>query len=200
MGLLFALQPEMADSTPKRLHLTSHLRKMAVGLSFIFSGVFVGVMTLATAPLFKVMLVEGNFFDKIVVYFFASVLVVYPLLAGLCFTFEEHLILEQKPNKLFDITGYKKILFLRWNQFQVQNVALEELKEENWVGALNSAALKAKKAGTPNRYATKGHWMLILEKDNKKYTLEKRAKKEEISWLKYLIEKHFSASVNEAQI
>jgi hypothetical protein len=196
MGLLFALQPFEQKSTPTRLYLRSHFRRFAMGGSFIFAGLFLGVMTLAAFPLFKLMLEEGSWFDYLIVGFFATVLTLYPILAALCFLFEEHVTLDKQANGLYKLTRYRKILFFKWGYRTLENFKLSDIQEENWVGALNSAALKAKKKAVPNRYATKGHWMLILKDNNgDDFVIERRAKKEEIEWLKFLIEKHFHIAI-----
>ena len=191
MGLLFALQPQPRKSTPDRLKLRSHFRKFAMGGAFLFVAVFLGVMTLAAAPLFKLMQQEGGFWDQVIVGFFVSVLVTYPLIAFLCFSFEENVIISRREDGLFDLERFKKIAFLRWGRSSAEGFSLSDLKEENWIGALNTASLKSIATQKKDRYATKGHWMLTLEKNSQKITLERRARKEEIDWLKFLIEKHF---------
>lgn len=192
MGLLFALQPFEQSSTPKLLYLRSHFRRFAMGASFIFAGLFLGVMTLAAYPLFKLMLEEGGWFDYFIVGFFATVLVIYPVLAALCFLFEEHVTLEQSQGDLYKLTRYRKILFFKWGYKTIEGFKLSDLQEENWVGALNAAALKSNKKAIASKYATKGHWLLILKNvSGEDFVLERRAKKEEIEWLKFLIHKHF---------
>jgi hypothetical protein len=191
MGLLFALQPQPRKSTPDRLNLRSHFRKFAMGGAFLFVAIFLGVMTLAAAPLFKLMQQEGGFWDQIIVGFFVTVLITYPLIAFLCFSFEENVIISRRTDGLFDLERFKKIAFLKWGKASAKGFELNDLKEENWIGAVNAASLKAKAAEKKDRYATKGHWMLTLEKNYQKMTLERRARKEEIDWLKFLIEKHF---------
>lgn len=195
MGLLFALQPQPRKSTADRLKLRSHFRKFAMGGAFLFVAVFLGVMTLAAAPLFRLMHEEGGFWDQIIVGFFVSVLVTYPLIAFLCFSFEENVIISRRTDGLFDLERFKKIAFFKWGKSYAEGFRLDELKEENWIGALNAASLKAKVSQKKDRYATKGHWMLTLEQNSKKMTLERRARKEEIEWLKFLIEKHFRGEV-----
>lgn len=192
MGLLFALQPFEQKSTPTRLYLRSHFRRFAMGGSFIFAGLFLGVMTLAAYPLFKLMLEEGGFFDYLIVGFFVTVLTLYPILAALCFLFEEHVTFDQQKDGTYKLTRYRQILFFKWGYRTLGNFKLSDIQEENWVGALNAAAIKANKKAIPNRYATKGHWMLMLKDiDGEDFVIERRAKKEEIEWLKFLIEKHF---------
>ena len=195
MGLLFALQPQPRKSTPERLQLCSHFRKFAMGGAFLFVAVFLGVMTLAAAPLFKLMQQEGGFWDQIIVGFFVSVLVTYPLIAFLCFSFEENVIISRRTDGLFDLLHFKKITFLKWGKFKAEGFTLNDLKEENWIGAVNTASIKAQTNEKKDRYATKGHWMLTLEQNSKKLTLERRARKEEIEWLKFLIEKHFRGEI-----
>lgn len=196
MGLLFALQPYEQSSTPSLLYLRSHFRRFAMGGSFIFAGLFLGVMTLAAYPLFKLMLDEGGWFDYIIVGFFVTVLTLYPILAALCFLFEEHVTLEKGSDGLYTLIRYRKILLFKWGYRVIKNFKLSDIQEENWVGALNAAALKAKKKAVPNKYATKGHWMLVLkDQEGEPFVLERRAKKEEIEWLKFLIEKHFHVAV-----
>lgn len=162
-----------------------------MGGTLIFAGLFLGVMTLAAFPLFKVMFEEGGFFDQLIVGFFVLALVLYPILAAFCFLFEEHLLLEKRPDGLFDLKGYRSILFFKWNRKNIEGFQLGNIQEENWVGALNAAAIKANKKTKPDRYATKGHWMLVVKKNDENLVIERRAKKEEIEWLKFLIEKHF---------
>lgn len=193
MGLLFALQPFEERSDAATLHLRSHFRKFAMGGSFFFAGMFLGVMTLAAFPLFKLMLAEGGIFDKLIVGFFVTVLILYPILGAICFLFEEHVVLEKTPQGLFNLNSYQQLVFLKWHKKKLEGFKLEDLKEENWVGLLNAAALESKsKNHKPNRYATKGHWLLTLKKPNgDTHVIERRAKKEEIEWLKFLIEKHF---------
>ena len=188
MGLLFALQPFPPKSDANTLHLRSHFRKFAMGASLIFAGLFLGVMTFAAAPLFQLMRSEGGFIDQVIWIFFATVLILYPILAAICFLFEEHSILERQNSGLYHFTSYKQLLFIKWDRKSKQNFRLEDLVEENWVGALNAAALEKSKS----RYATKGHWLLLLKDAKKDLVIERRARKEEIDWLKFLIEKHFS--------
>ncbi len=195
MGLLFALQPQPRKSSPDCLKLRSHFRKFAMGGAFLFVAVFLGVMTLAAAPLFKLMHEEGGFWDQIIVGFFVTVLVTYPLIAFLCFSFEENVIISRRADGLFDLERFKKIAFFKWAKVSAQGFSLNDLKEENWIGAVNTASLKAEKNEKKDRYATKGHWMLTLEQKSQKMTLERRARKEEIDWLKFLIEKHFRGEV-----
>lgn len=193
MGLLFALQPYEETSTPTVLRLRSHFRKFAMGGSFIFAGLFLGVMTLAAFPLFKLMRAEGGWFDQIIVGFFALVLVLYPIAAAVCFLFEEHVMLTRRSDGLYDLKAFRQVLFITWAKKSREGFTLADLKEENWVGLLNAAALKSKKAGKPDRYATKGHWLLTLkDAAGEPFIIERRAKKEEIEWLKFLITKHFS--------
>lgn len=163
-----------------------------MGGSFIFAGLFLGVMTLAAYPLFKLMIEEGGWFDYLIVGFFVTVLGLYPILAALCFLFEEHVILEKKSDSSFSLTRFRKILLFKWGYKVLQNFDLKDIQEQNWVGALNAAALKANKKAIKDKYATKGHWMLTLKDANgDDFVIERRAKKEEIEWLLFLIKKHF---------
>lgn len=171
-----------------------------MGGSFLFFAMFMGVMTLAAAPLFKLMHQEGGFFDQIIVGFFCFVLIAYPLFGILCFTFEEHAIFIKRPDGLFDMKAYKTIAFIKWNRKKYERFRLEDLREENWIGKVNAAKIKAESSGAKDRYATKGHWLLILGEGQEKITIERRARKEEIAWLKFFIEKHFDEpAVNQPQ-
>jgi hypothetical protein len=192
MGLLFALQPRPELSTPNSLRLRSHFRKFAMGGSFLFFAMFMGVMALAAAPLFKLMRQEGGFFDQIIVWFFCLILVIYPIFAFLCFSFEEHAIFSKRSDGFFDLQTYKTIAFIKWGEKKLERFRLDDLTEENWIGKVNAASLKASQAGKKDRYATKGHWLLTLKSADQKITIERRARLEEIQWLKFLIEKHFN--------
>ena len=197
MGLLFALQPQPDKSTVKCLRLRSHFRKFAMGGSFLFFALFMGVMTLAAAPLFKLMRQEGGFWDQIIVFFFIGVLILYPLLAFLCFTFEEHVIFTRRADNFYDLKLYKTLALMRWGEKNVRGFLLSDLKTENWIGQINAAALNSSRTQTRNRYATKGHWLLMLKSPEHPETnvrIERRARKEEIEWLRYLIEDHFNES------
>ncbi len=191
MGLIFALQVDPKNENPKVLHLKSHFRKFAMGGSMLFGGVFLGVMPLAADPLFKLMRTEGGFFDLLLVGFFYSVLIAYPILAAICFLFEENVFIKSLGDGRYSIDKYRSVLFVKWKKEKLDSFKLEDISEENWIGALNTAAIKD---GQKTKYATKGHWLLVAKNKSSSLVLERRAKKEEIQWLKFLIEKHFKVS------
>ncbi len=189
MGLVFALQPDLRKSKPGHtLVLKTSKRRFSLGAGLFFGAALLGTMYTAAKPLFEVLWNEGGFFDKILTAFIVGSIVIYPLVALLSWSLEETVILEKtnesaerplKIKKFFSLLGFK------WGQKSTVTNSLSEFKIENWKGALNMAALNEKSA--PNRYATKGHWILRAAGID----LEKRAKRDDIEILKTQIENFF---------
>lgn len=195
MGLLFKLKIDLRDSQGPRLSLASTKRKIAMGGAFLFGAVFLGVMTFAALPLFKLFWEQGDTFDRLVVIFFASALVIYPIFVFICLAFEDRCILTLNPqtNKI-DLVRFKKIFFIKFYQEKLSGLRYpEDFHIENWREALNVAALSKNPDAKLKQYATKGHWMMLAKDGNgKKVVFERRAKKEDIEWLQLLIEQYFS--------
>jgi hypothetical protein len=67
---------------------------------------------------------------------------------------------------------------------------LDDLEIVNWKGAVNMASLQAQRKGTPDRYATRGHW-LLRPKMHPEWIIERRAKRDDVDWLLAQIDAYF---------
>lgn len=193
MGLLFSLQPDLRLSGPQKLHLQSAKRKFFMGGVLFFGACILATMYLAAAPLFEVLWSEGTFWDKVLAAFFRFSVVAYPLFAISCFLYFDNAILVAQGNGLYSLKAYKSLVGIKFNKRSAHDFKLSDLVIHNWKGSVNTAAIDSAKAGKEDRYATKGHWILSApSKNNTLVNIEKRAKKDEIIWLKSQIEMYFS--------
>lgn len=158
----------------------------------MLGGVFLGTMFYAALPLFEKFLEEGALFDKFVAYFFYTAVLCYPALAILCFSFEQVTKVRLVDGE-FELETYKRMLFMKWAKRKLRFKNFAELEITNWKGAVNTASIKAEEAGVKDRYATKGHWMLIGRPSNEsEVVIERRARKDDIEWLLTQMESHFA--------
>ncbi|MBS1983652.1 MAG: hypothetical protein JST16_05720 [Bdellovibrionales bacterium] len=188
MGLVFPLQPDLRASKPQTLVLSSSKKKFGLGGSFVFGGVLLGTMFLAASPLFKIFWEQGNWFDRMITLAVITPIVCYPILALICWFYQERVSIQKRADGHYDCSADERVFGLRWNKREATRVDLHQLQVENWVGSRNVAS----SSGTPDRYATKGHWMLMLNRGTEPIRLERRAKKEEIDFLKAQIDAFFS--------
>jgi hypothetical protein len=188
MGLLFAIQPDLRRSTPDKLVLRSTKRRFGLGGGFLFGAALLGTMFLAASPLFKVLWNEGGYFDKFITLFFYVPIFLYPVVAFVCWFFEEVVLLQRRPDGLFDLEAYEKVLGFRWNRRALSALSPASLSVENWKGAVNTASIEAQKRGKTDRYATQGHWILKARPPAEGLMVERRAKREEVELLKAQIE------------
>jgi hypothetical protein len=181
MGLIFAIQADLRKTTPKKLVLKSSKKKFGLGGSMLFGAALLATMYTAAFPLFDLMWKEGNYFDKAIAIAVCLPIILYPILALGCFMYQEIIFIE-KMDGYFRLEAFEKLGPLVWNKRNEEKLSLNDFKIENWKGALNQAALDAIKRGIPDKYATRGHWMLKLRKDNndRELILERRARKDEI--------------------
>lgn len=195
MGLLFSLQPDLRLSRPRKLFLQSAKRKFFMGGVLFFGACILGTMYLAAAPLFAVLWSEGTFWDKVIAGFFKVSVVLYPLFAVSCFLYFDNAIVEELPHSpdKFRLFAYKTILGIRFDKRSAEEFELKDLRITNWKGALNTAALDAAREERQDRYATRGHWILSAPNaQGELVAIEKRAKRDEVEWLRSQIELYFS--------
>jgi hypothetical protein len=195
MGLLFALEPDLRSSTDSKLVLRSSKKKFGLGMGMLLGGTFLGTMFYAAKPLFDTFLAEGAAFDKFLAIFFTGVVCCYPLIAAICFLFEKLVIID-KSNGAYKLVAKNKVAFLEWGKKFVAPFKLADLEVKNWKGALNTASLKAQEKGVEDRYATRGHWFLEVSG----LVLERRARRDDIDWLKAQIETYFHESPHSPQV
>ncbi|MBP7845372.1 MAG: hypothetical protein KA116_11210 [Proteobacteria bacterium] len=196
MGLLFAVEPDLKASNDYKLLLKSSKKKFGLGMGMLLGGTFLGTMFYAAKPLFDTFLREGALFDKSLAIFFTVVVALYPIFAAICFLFEKVVVISKK-NSTYDLETKNKVLFLEWGKHLVKDVSLNELDIKNWKGAINTAAIKAQENGQNDRYSTRGHWFMeVTDKKNpkNKIVIERRARKDDIDWLKAQIESYFHES------
>ncbi len=193
MGLLFSLQPELRHSNPRKLFLQSAKRKFFMGGVLFFGACILGTMYLAAMPIFEALWSEGGFWDKAIAGFFNVSVVAYPLFAISCFLYFDNAVFEALGDGKFSLYAYKSILGIRFDRRRAHGFKLTDLYIHNWKGAVNTASIEAQKAGREDRYATRGHWILSAPNvDGQLVAIEKRAKRDEIEWLKSQIEAYFS--------
>lgn len=192
MGLVFALQPDLRRSQPDALVVRSTKKKFGLGGSFVFGGALLGTMFVAAQPLFKLFWTQGGFFDRLITIAVMTPIVMYPLLALLCWFYEERFTLRRRTDGRYDLDAAEGVFGIRWNRRSAQAVALSELSVDNWTGSRNVAALSAAESGKTDRYGTRGHWMLNLHHPGAEFRLERRAKREEVELLKAQIEAYFA--------
>lgn len=194
MGLLFSLQPDLRLSGPRKLFLQSAKRKFFMGGVLFFGACILATMYLAASPLFDVLWSEGTIWDKFIAGFFKFSVIAYPLFALSCFLYFDNAILEQHADSknLYSLKAYKSLLGIRFDKRHVGSFELKDLRIHNWKGAVNTASIEAAQSGREARYATKGHWILSAPNANGDLiSIEKRAKRDEIEWLKSQIEVFF---------
>jgi len=191
MGLVFALQPDLRKSNDVELVLRSNPRRFSIGMAFLFGAALLATMHSAAAPLFEVFWNEGNFFDKALTSFIYFSIYSYPAVALACWFYQERVCIRKRDNDFLILVtrGLPKITWFK-KEFAIKNV--EDLRIENWKGAVNMAALER----NPTRYATKGHWMLkaVLQQEKQDIVIEKRAKKEDIEDLYLQIKQYFTSA------
>lgn len=200
MGLVFPVHPDLKRSRGSTLILSSTTKKFSIGGSLLFLGLVLAAMYLATAPLFEIMWNQGGLFDKILVGFFYSLIYIYPFATLICWFYKEKLVLRKLEDGSFLLRSELRIGPIPLRTQESSSLGLEDLDVQNWRGSVNIAAIesgsKSKSSKSPEkarkaRYATKGHWVLLLQ-SNPQFTLEKRARREDIDWLKAQIEAYFS--------
>ena len=140
MGLLFALQPNKRRSREDLLFLHTSKKRVGLGMGLMLGGFFLGTMFYAALPLFEKFLEEGAFFDKAIAAFFYAVTFAYPLLAFLCFSYEQVTTLKKTIGG-FELETFQRMLFFKWAHYKTCINNLSELEVTNWKGALNTAAL-----------------------------------------------------------
>ncbi|HVJ64709.1 MAG TPA: hypothetical protein VM901_05590 [Bdellovibrionota bacterium] len=193
MGLLFSLQPELRLSNPRKLFLQSAKRKFFMGGVLFFGACILGTMYLAATPIFDALWSEGGFWDKAIAGFFRVSVVAYPLFAISCFLYFDNAVLETRDGETFSLYAYRSLVGIRFARRRAEGFRLADLRVHNWKGAVNTAAIEAERSGNTDRYATRGHWILSAPKaSGELIDIEKRAKRDEIEWLKSQIELYFS--------
>jgi hypothetical protein len=193
MGLLFSLQPDLRLSNPRKLFLQSAKRKFFMGGVLFFGACILGTMYLAAMPIFEALWSEGGFWDQVIAGFFNFSVIAYPIFAASCFLYFDNAIIESLPDNKFSLYAYKSLLGIRFDRRKAESFRLSEMQIHNWKGAVNTASIEAQKAGREDRYATRGHWILSAPNaSGDLIAIEKRAKKDEVEWLKSQIEIYFS--------
>lgn len=190
MGLVFPVHPDLKRSRGSTLILSSTTKKFSIGGSLLFIGLVLAAMYLAAAPLFEVMWKQGGLFDKVLVGFFYSLIYIYPLATLICWFYKEKLVLRKLEDGSFLLRSEIRIGPIPIKTRENSAASLADLDVQNWKGAVNMASIESSK-GAKTRYATKGHWVLLLQ-NNPEFTLEKRARREDIDWLKAQIEAYFA--------
>jgi hypothetical protein len=87
----------------------------------------------------------------------------------------------------FSLQAWTQFYKFKWNHREIPAAELEKLDIVNWRGAVNVASIESKRSTSPNRYATKGHWMLVYPNSalaEGRIVIEKRAKREDIELLR----------------
>jgi len=189
MGLVFPLQVDLRRSRPSSLVLTSTTKRFTVGGSFLFIGLVLAAMYLAAAPLFDIMWEQGGFLDRALAAFFYGIVYAYPVVCLVCWFYKSSVVLEAREGKLLVRTA-KTLGPLKWGRSSFESAGINELEVDNWKGAVNVAAVTSQTKGRQDRYATRGHWMLKF-KSQPGTILERRAKREDVDWLKAQIEAYF---------
>lgn len=189
MGLLFPVQPNLRHSQEESLVLESSTNRFSVGLSFLFVGLIIATMYIAAAPLFDRMWEEGALFDKALTAFFYGIIILYPIVAFVCWGYREKVRISRNKDGRFKINRQLLIAFIKLKEKEIDDVSFEELQMTNWKGAINVAAL-SKQNQDMARYATRGHWLLNV-KDQPDWVIERRARKEDIEWLMAQIKGYF---------
>lgn len=179
MGLVFPLQTNLRKSKPDALALVSTTKRFTVGSTFLFVGLVLITMHLAAAPLFKIMWEQGQFFDKVLTGFFYGIVVLFPFISLLCWFYQSKVTIQKSQDGNFNILTEKRLGPIKWNKNSYHLSNLDNLEIVNWKGALNMAAIQSQTAPKPDRYSTKGHWILRIKNQNQS-SLEQRAKKEDI--------------------
>lgn len=195
MGLLFAIQPDLRRSTPEQLVLRSNKRRFGLGGGFLFGAALLGTMFLAASPLFDVLWNEGGLFDKAITLFFYVPIFLYPVIAAVCWFYEEVAYVRRRPDGHFDVEAFDRLFGFRWNRRFVEKITPEALSVENWKGAVNMASLEATQKGKTDRYATQGHWLLRLRPESSEMLLERRAKRDDIETLESQIRTFMSEQI-----
>jgi len=154
----------------------------------IFVGLLLGLMYLAAAPLFRLFWNEGGFFDRAMVLGFYGLIGLFPFAVLFCWFFEEVVTLHRAPDGSLRVEAFRRFLGVKWGQSTAASVGPENLMIANWKGAENVASIEAKENGQTDRYATKGHWLLLARVPGTELILERRAKREEIEELRAQIE------------
>jgi hypothetical protein len=194
MSLVFPLQPSRprkAPNSPDELLLKTTSKRFTVGSTLIFIFLILLSMFLAAGPLFKTMLEQGTWFDYLLAGFFYSMLYVFPLIALLCWFYQESLFIK-KSGRGFELHYSKSFGPIHFSKKDLMIASFDELKIQNWIGSRNMASIQPDPSAPEQlRYATRGHWMLQVEQDGRRVVLERRAKKDEIEWLKAIIVHHF---------
>ncbi len=192
MGLVFPLQPVRRRSTPQRLQLQTTSKRFTVGGTLIFIALILFSMYLAAGPLFQSMMEQGAWLDKLIALSFYSTLFVFPLIALLCWFYQERLLIEAEDAGAFRFQYRRSFGPFTIQKASTEIPSLEQLQVHNWIGSRNMASI----APDPNapeqkRYATRGHWMLSVPNNGGVLTVERRAKREEIDWLAAVIRHYF---------
>ena len=189
MGLIFPLQVDTRKTKSDQLVLKSTAKRFGVGGSLIFGAVFLGTLFHAASPLFKVLWEEGNLFDKSLTAFFYAPIVLYPIAALGCWFFQEKVVVTKaSPTQVFPLNyeAFDSLFGIRWGRRSGQIDSIEQLQVVNFQESRNMAAIESEKKGNSDRYSTKGHWKLVVidAKDGSQKSLERRAKIEDIQYLK----------------
>lgn len=193
MGLVFVLQPDPRRSQPGTLAIRSSKKKFGLGGSFVFGGALIGTMFLAALPLFRIFWEQGNFWDRLITLAVIAPIVMYPVLAIGCWFYQEAVTFHRKSNGLYDVEAFESVFGVKWHRREARGIKLDDLRVENWMGAQNVAAIAAAEKGRVDRYGTRGHWMLKVTPPGggDEIILERRAKRDEIDFLKAQIEIYF---------
>jgi len=191
MGLVFPLQLDLRKSTPEELVLTSTSKRFSVGSTFLFVGLVLATMHLAAAPLFKIMWDQGSFFDRALATFFYGMIFAFPVICIICWFYKSKVSLRKTQEGSLQVSIESRLGPISWGKSENQIAGVNELEITNWKGAVNMASLQSQQKSTPDRYATRGHWILRL-KGHPKAVIERRAKRDDIDWLHAQIEAFFS--------
>lgn len=192
MGLVFPLQPDLRRSSPETLVLRSHKSRFGLGGSFLFGGALLGTMYIAASPLFKLFWTEGGVWDQLITIAVVTPIVLYPLLAIACWFYEEKVTCRKDTHGELTVEREEGLPGLRWGRGKREHVSFDAFRVVNYRESRNVAAVRAEAKGKTDRYGTKGHWMLAIGEGDKALLLEKRAKRDDIDWLRATIETYFS--------
>lgn len=190
MGLIFPLQPDLRKSTPQELVLISTTKRFTVGATFLFVGLVLIVMHLAASPILSKMWTEGEWIDKGIVSFFYGIVYLFPVFALLCWFYKAKVSFKKTEEGKLEISSQESFGPITWSRSQKKIESLDDLEIVNWKGAVNMASLQAQRKGTPDRYATRGHW-LLRPKMHPEWIIERRAKRDDVDWLLAQIDAYF---------
>jgi len=189
MGLVFALQSDVRKSNPDTLVLRSSKKKFGLGGAFIFGAALIGTLYLASAPIFRLFWREGAWFDKGLTIFIHAIIYGYPALALICWFYEQVVVVRKEPDGRLDVDAYKVVFGIKWQRYRKSGLKPDDFEIRNWLGSKNVAGVLSHQKQVADRYANKGHWMLLAGGR----VIERRARREDIDLLRAQLDSYFLA-------